>query len=119
MKALSDWVRDLCGGRRRLLQIAAAAMIVAMTIQGRAAEDRAIKSRVAPVYPELAKRMKISGVVKVEVTIDADGKVTDAKTLSGSRVLAGAAEDAVKKWKFVAGDGEAKVNVDITFALSQ
>ena len=53
----------------RLLRIAVVfVMAVGRTIG--AAEERAVKSRVAPVYPELAKRMKIMGVVKVEATVD-------------------------------------------------
>ena len=91
---------------------------MAFTVTIGAAEERAVKSRVAPVYPELAKRMKIMGVVKVEATVDMEGKVTDAKALSGSHTLSPAAEDAVRKWRFAPGDGTAKVTVDINFELS-
>jgi TonB family protein len=79
------------------------------------ADERAVKARVAPVYPELAKRMKISGTVNVQVTVDAEGKVTDAKATNGNRLLAGAAEDAVRKWKFAPGDGTSVVIVEINF----
>ena len=103
----------------RLMQAAAFVFVMAVTVTIGAAEERAVKSRVAPVYPELAKRMKIMGVVKVEATVDADGKVTDAKAISGSHTLGPAAEDAVRKWKFVPGDGTATVNVEIKFELSQ
>ena len=101
----------------RLLQIAAVFVMV-FTVTISAAEERAVKSRVAPVYPELAKRMKIMGVVKVEATVDADGRVTDAKAISGSHTLAPAAEDAVRKWKFAPGAGTETVNVEIKFELS-
>lgn len=101
----------------RLLQIAAV-FVMALTVTIGAAEERAVKSRVAPVYPELAKRMKIMGVVKVEATVDMEGKVTDVKALSGSQTLVPAAEDAVRKWRFAPGDGTAKVTVDINFELS-
>ena len=83
------------------------------------AEDRAVKSRVPPVYPELAKRMRISGAVKVEATVDADGKVTDVKTINGNRALATAAEDAVRKWKFAPGAGVSVVELEINFSLGQ
>jgi hypothetical protein len=49
----------------------ALALAFVFVFSGRAAEERAVKSRVAPVYPEIAKRMRISGVVKLEVTVDA------------------------------------------------
>ena len=77
-----------------------------------------MKTKVPPVYPELAKRMKITGVVKVEATVDADGKVTAVKIVSGNSSLQNAAEDAVRKWKFVAGDGTDTVSVDVNFAMA-
>jgi TonB family protein len=90
-----------------------------LAVTAHASTDRAVKSRVAPAYPELAKRLKIAGMVKLEATVDADGKVTAVKTVSGSKALAQAAEDAVTKWKFVPGSGASTEEVDVTFALSQ
>ncbi len=52
------------------------------------------------IYPALAKREKISGVVRCEVTIDDKGMVTKVKTLSGHPVLAAAAEDSIRRWKY-------------------
>lgn len=101
----------------RLMQVAALALVVAMAIPARAADDRPVKSRVAPVYPEIAKRMKIAGEVKVEATVDASGKVTEVKAISGNHMLAVAAEDAVRKWKFESGAGESKVNVAVNFNI--
>ena len=106
------------GRGARFLQAAALVSVMAFAVTIGAAEERAVKSRVAPVYPELAKRMKIMGVVKVEATVDMEGKVTDVKALSGSQTLVPAAEDAVRKWRFAPGDGTAKVTVDINFELS-
>jgi TonB family protein len=91
--------------------------LLAMTAGVAHAEERAIKSRVQPIYPELAKRMKIAGSVSLQVTVDAEGKVTDAKATSGNRLLAGAAEDAVRKWKFAAGEGVSVVTVEVNFAM--
>ena len=94
------------------------ALVVALALTASAAGERAIKSRVPPVYPELAKRMKIMGVVKVEATVDADGNVTGVKTVDGNRMLSPAAEEAVKKWKFEGGDGVATIQVELKFALA-
>jgi TonB family protein len=94
-------------------------LLALLALSAHAADDRAVKSKVPPVYPELAKRMKITGVVKVEATVDAEGKVTDVKTLNGSHTLAPAAEDAVRKWRFVPGPGTSTVDVDINFAMGQ
>jgi TonB family protein len=92
---------------------------MAFTVPGRAADDRTVKSRVPPAYPELAKRMKIEGTVKIEATVDAGGKVTAVKTLSGSRALASAAEEAVSKWKYAPANGPSTVEVEVTFTLAQ
>jgi TonB family protein len=100
-------------------QGAALALILALAMHARAAEERAIKSRVAPVYPEIARRMKIGGAVRVEATVDAQGKVTDVKAVSGNRMLTVAAEDAVRQWKFVPAPGESNVSVEVNFAIGK
>jgi TonB family protein len=103
----------------RLILAVALVLMVASATPARAADQRAVLSRFAPAYPEIAKRMKISGVVRLEVAVDAAGKVTDVKTLSGNHMLSAAAEDAVRKWKFESGSGTATVEVSLTFTLSQ
>jgi len=99
----------------KFLQAAAFALSLALAIPLRAGDERAVKSRVSPVYPEIARRMHVEGEVKLEITVDAQGKVKDVKTVSGNHMLAAAAEDAVRQWKFAPGDGEATVNVSIDF----
>jgi TonB family protein len=68
--------------------------------------NRKAKFKVAPVCPELARRMNITGVVKVLVTVAANGTVKNARLIGGHPVLANAALDAVKKWRFEAGPEE-------------
>ena len=111
--------RRLRRGGFWLFQAAALALLLPLALPVRAADDRAVKSRVAPVYPEIARRLRITGLVTVQATVDPDGKVTDAKAVSGSRALSPAAEDAVRKWKFVPADTQSTVKVEVTFALSQ
>jgi TonB family protein len=101
----------------RLAQVGAVTLLLALALPAHAA-DRAVKSRVPPAYPEMAKRMKISGAVKLQVTVDASGSVTDVKPLDGNRMLTPAAEDAVRKWKFESGDGAATMEVEVRFALA-
>src|SRR5579863_6803981 len=76
----------------RVLQAAVFAAIVALALPVRGGDTRAVKSRVSPVYPEIAKRMHNSGDVQLQVTVDAEGKVKDVKPVSGNRVLSSAAE---------------------------
>ena len=94
------------------------ALGLALAMPAGAADVRAVKSRVPPVYPEIAKRMKIDGSVTVEAKVDADGKVSEVKTISGNRILSTAAEEAVRHWKFEPGSGQSTVDVSINFNLA-
>jgi len=77
--------------------------------------DRKIASRVTPVYPELAKKMHIRGVVKVEAIVRPNGSVKSTRVLGGNPVLVDAALDAVGKWKFEPGQNETTELVQLTF----
>lgn len=55
-----------------------------------------------PTYPPLARLARVTGVVRVEATVDPTGKVTQAKIVEGHRLLQKAAESAVTNWQFVA-----------------
>ena len=76
---------------------------------------RKVKSKVSPVYPELASRMRIFGKVKLEVTIAPDGRVRNVKLIGGNPVLAQAAQDALKEWKFYPGPEETTQFVEFDF----
>jgi TonB family protein len=80
---------------------------------------RKVKSRVAPQYPDLARRMNIVGVVKVIITVAPNGSVKDAKVVGGHPVLANAALDAVRKWRFEPGPQEATGIVEFHFDPAQ
>jgi TonB family protein len=56
--------------------------------------------RVDPVYPELAKRDKLSGRVVLLVTVNEEGLVADVTVGSGDPILAGSAVTAVKQWRY-------------------
>lgn len=79
------------------------------------ASGRAVTSRVAPAYPELARKMHIHGTVKVEAGVRANGTVKSTRILGGNPVLIEAASDAVKQWKFAPGPAETTEVVQLTF----
>ncbi len=56
--------------------------------------------KASPVYPTMAKSMRLTGVVKVDLVIDESGQVAEVQNLSGPAMLQRAATDAVKKWRF-------------------
>ena len=59
---------------------------------------RKVKTRVQPMYPDLARHMNLAGVVKLELIVSPDGKVKSAKVLGGHPLLAEAALDAARRW---------------------
>jgi len=103
----------------RLAHFAVIALAIATSLPAHAFDDRPVKQRVAPTYPELAKRMRISGIVRISATVTAEGAVSATKTVSGNHMLSGAAEEAVRRWKFVPASAESTVEVDVNFALAQ
>lgn len=76
---------------------------------------RKVKAKVAPIYPEIARRMNISGTVKLVVVVAPNGSVKSTKVLGGHPLLVSAAEDAVKKWKFEPASNEDSGVVEFKF----
>jgi protein TonB len=54
----------------------------------------------SPIYPENAKRLRVSGVVTVEVVVDETGKVIAAQASSGPAVLRDVAVQAALRARF-------------------
>jgi periplasmic protein TonB len=78
--------------------------------------------KVDPVYPELARRARISGDVILDAVIDEEGNVTSLKVLSGHPLLVEAARQAVLQWKYsptiLSGEPVAILaNVTVSFRL--
>lgn len=55
---------------------------------------------VKPIYPVLAQRAGVQGIVIIEATIGPNGRVQDAKALRSHPLLEAAALDAVRQWEF-------------------
>ncbi len=71
-----------------------------------------------PVYPEIAKRAGVQGIVRLQVRATKDGRIEVDKILSGSPTLAEAAIAAVKQWRvrpFSAGGKPVDVISTVTF----
>jgi TonB family protein len=111
--------------RRTGSLLAVAAILVGAGVSGIRAQDsdneivRRAKSKVQPVYPDLARKMNITGTVKVQVTVAPNGTVKDAKVVGGHPVLASAALEAVKKWRFEPASVESTGVVDFKFEPHQ
>lgn len=57
-------------------------------------------TRVTPIYPSIAKQINAAGEVQVEIMVDENGRVIEAKAISGPTVFRVAAEEAARKWVF-------------------
>lgn len=109
--------------RRSVSLFAVAVMLAASTgwaqdgASTTSSSERKITSRAEPVYPELAKKMHIRGVVRVEAIIRPNGTVKSTRVLGGNPVLVDAAADAISKWKFEPAQAETTQIVQLTFAV--
>ena len=88
-------------------------------VMAQEAMTRKVKTQVSPIYPELARRMGITGVVKIEVRVDKSGNVKDAKLVGGHPLLANAALEAIKKWKYEPAAEESVGIVEFRFSPNQ
>jgi TonB family protein len=104
---------------KKLLTAAAAAVFVvslAFAQQSSVEEGkRKAKTKVVPAVPELARRMNITGKVKIEVVIASDGHVKSSRALGGHPVLVQSCQDAVKEWKFEPAPEETTQVVEFDF----
>ena len=56
--------------------------------------------RVQPKYPQAALASHTQGAVQIEATVNKDGNVVNPKVLSGDPMLAAAAIEAVRQWRY-------------------
>ena len=77
--------------------------------------DRKVKSKVTPVYPEIARKMGLTGNVKLQLVVAPNGEVRETKVIGGHPILVNAAVDAVKKWRFETASAESTGTVEFRF----
>jgi protein TonB len=78
-----------------------------------------IERSVAPVYPEVARQAGMEGDVVLRVYVSSSGRVTGAKILDGSPILARAALEAVLQWQYQAPRMNGRpANVATTLVIS-
>jgi TonB family protein len=76
---------------------------------------RKVRSKVVPAYPDIARSAHITGKVKIEATIAADGHVTSTKVVGGSPVLVNVAVEALDKWRFEASSSDTTEIIEFQF----
>jgi TonB family protein len=76
---------------------------------------RTVKHLVTPQFPDLARKLNLSGTVRIEVTIGPDGIVKRSRILGGHPVLAAEAERAADKSTFEPGPKETTEMIEFKF----
>lgn len=76
---------------------------------------RKVVNRVVPLYPDAARRMHLNGVVKLEAEVASNGTVKNVALKGGHPVLAQAAMDAVRKWKWQPAAHETEEPIEVRF----
>lgn len=91
---------------KRLLAFAFGSCLLCSTVFAQAVRlseteaKKIVKTRTTPEYPPLAKQMRVTGEVRLDVYLNEDGTLDRIHVISGNALLAGAAQNAVKNWKF-------------------
>ena len=78
---------------------------------------------VPPDYPLLARQMKVQGAVILQALISREGSIQELQIVSGPGILAAAAREAVKQWRFKpyfqSGQPvETKARITVNFTIS-
>ena len=80
---------------------------------------KAVVKKIEPEYPAMARQVRLSGRVQVDVIIDAAGNVEKVNIVRGNVLLSSSAANALKRWKFTpftgAGAKPVKAIASLTF----
>ena len=94
-------------------------------VQMSAGAAEVVSQPVQPGYPMLARQMKVQGSVILQALIGRDGSIQDLHVLSGPAILANAAQEAVRQWRFKphylgseAVETQAKITVNFTISTN-
>jgi TonB family protein len=92
-------------------------------VQMSADTSEIVSHSVRPGYPLLARQMKVQGSVILQALINRDGSIQDLHVLAGPPILASAAQEAVRQWRFKphfqgAEPVETQAKITVNFTIS-
>lgn len=100
----------------RILGAALLAMALSLGVGNlQAQEGRKVLSNPVPMYPDVAKRMRLAGTVKVQVVIGTDGRIKERNFIGGHPVLVSAVEEALRNWKYAPASAETTTVLEFHF----
>jgi protein TonB len=87
-------------------------------------ESLKLVKKVNPVYPEDAKKDRVTGAVVLAAVIGKDGEVENLRVVSGPSQLQRSALDAVRQWRYQSfllnGDPiEVKTTITVRYSLAK
>lgn len=103
-----------------LLAVIAVAIGGRVSLRAQIAElpesKRKVRVLAKPQYPELARKLNLAGVVKIEVAVGTDGRVKRTHIVGGHPVLAAEAERAAMQSEFEPGPKETSEVIEFRFS---
>jgi TonB family protein len=76
---------------------------------------RKVLTKVAPKYPPIARKMNITGVVRIEALVAPNGAVKSISVKGGHPLLAQAAQDSIRDWKWEPSSHETHELIEVKF----
>jgi TonB family protein len=107
-----SWGKRLVSAAATVVLAAGLAVAQQSTVEE---SKRKVKSRVNPQYSDLARRMNISGKVKIEIVIAPDGRIKNARAIGGHPLLVQSCLDAVRDWRFESAPEETTQIIEFEF----
>lgn len=96
-------------------------LCVGATLQSGNAQDeqiagtRKVTTKIVPVYPPLARQMSLTGTVKLQVVVAANGQPKSIEVKGGSPVPAQAAQQALHNWRWEKADHDSAEIIQFNF----
>ena len=114
---IASWIKS---NRRRVRFVVALVTLAIFLFSSAGAQQntssRKLMERAAAPYPPLARSMALSGTVRVEALVSPDGSVKSVEIKGGHPVLAQAAANAVRRWKWEASAHDTRETVEVKFS---
>ena len=103
--------------RRSLLVLLLTSFLVGLPLKSGLAQEsaRKITNKVVPMYPLVARNLNLSGTVKLEAVVLANGDLKSVQVKGGNPLLVQSAQGAVHEWKWEKTDHETVEMVEFHF----
>ena len=81
--------------------------------------NRKVLLRKPPKFPEIARKMNIAGIVRIEAVVAPNGTVKSTSVKGGHPLLAQSAQDTIRDWKWEPSSHETREVIEVKFDNTQ